>query len=222
MLNRMRVMKNVLLRSERARGLLLGLLAVALGGCNLAALPFLLWADEPTRKVAAEYPYLGEKRTCIVVWAEMDTLFEYRDVQWELSEFVAAELESKVPGTTVVPCREVVDYQRRTLDWDRQDPAELGKRFGAERLLLIELTQYGTREPDSPHLYRGHVGANLRVYDTAYPKSEPAYRGSVDTVYPPDSVGLWSSDDRGIRRAMMQAFAVDVANKFYDRLVKVR
>ena len=36
----------------------------------------------------------------------------------------------------------------------------LGARFGADRALMIELTQYTTREPESPHLYRGRIAAN--------------------------------------------------------------
>ena len=87
---------------------------------------------------------------------------------------------------------------------------------------MIELTQYTTREPDSPHLYRGHMGANVKVYDTAYPNSAPTYKTTVETVYPPDTMGAYGTDDRGIQRAMMQAFASELAGKFHERQEKVR
>ena len=196
-----------------------GLLLV---GCKALAAPWLLWGPEPTRTVPAEYPYLSGKKACVLVWAEMDTLFEYPHVRLEVAEHVAHAMKGNVAGVSVTPNREVEQLQQRERDWDRADPAVLGKRFGAERVLVVELTQYSTREPDSPHLYRGRISANVKVYDTSYPKSAPAYKSVVETVYPPDSVGQWGSSDRGIRLATMEAFAQDVAGKFYDRTIKVR
>ena len=211
------------MRSNHSRLTAVALISLfaGIGGCRMFALPFILWGSEPTRKVAAEYPYLADKRVCVIIWADMETLFEYSNVQLELSEFLRQAIEGKVDGVEFVSNRSVIDLQRRDPDWDRADPAELGARLGADRVLMIELTEYGTREPDSPHLYRGRVGANVKVYDAAHRGSLPVYRTSIDTVYPPDSVGEWGSDDTKIRRATMEAFGVDVANKFYDRMVKV-
>lgn len=201
--------------------LLLAALLVPMAGCRLLATPILLWGSEPTKQIPAEFPHLQNKKVCTLVWAEMDTLFEYPQVQYELSEHVRAALEGTVPGISFIPNRQVVDFQRRTPEWERSDPVVLGARFGAERVLMIELTQYGTREPDSPHLYRGRISANVKVYNAARPNTAPVYRTVVETVYPPDSVGQWGSDDRSIRRGTMEAFASDVAGKFYDRTVKV-
>jgi hypothetical protein len=160
------------------------LLAGGLAGCQWLAAPWLMWGPEVTKTVPAEYPYLAGKKACVLVWAEMDTLFVYPHVQLEVAEHVAYAMQGKVEGVSFTPNR--------------------------------------TREPDSPHLYRGRISANVSVYDTAYPNSEPAYRTVVETVYPPDSVGQWGSSDNGIRLATMQLFAEEVAGKFYDRKVKVR
>lgn len=185
-------------------------------------MPTLLWGKEPTKDVPAEYPYLQGKKVLILVWADPETLFEYSRVQLELSEHVAASMKPNIPGVTFAPNRSVTDFQHAEPNWDRTDPAELGTRFGAQRVLMIELTQYTTREPDSPHLYRGRIAANVKVYDPAYKNSSPSYRATVETVYPQDSVGEWGTDDVGIRKATMEAFALDVAGKFFDRKVKVK
>jgi len=200
----------------------LAALAGLVVGCRLLAAPWLLWGPEPTRTVPAEYPYLAGKKICVFVWAEMDTLFVYPHVQLEVAEHVTYAMQGKVPGASFIPNRKVQELQRREPNWDRADPAVLGKRFGAERVLMIELTQYGTREPDSPHLYRGRMSANVKVYDTGYPKAAPAYKTVVETVYPPNSVGQWGSSENSIRLATMQLFAEELAGKFYDRKVKVR
>lgn len=198
-----------------------GFLALA-GGCKLLATPALLWGKEPTKSVPAEYPYLQGKKVLILVWADPETLFEYPWVQLELSEHAAAAMKPNIPGINFVPNRSVYDYQRAEPDWDRADPAVIGSRFGASRVLLIELTQYTTREPESPHLYRGRIAANVKVHDAAYKNSSPSYRTAVETAYPPESAGEWGTDDVGIRKATMEAFALDLAGKFFDRQVKVK
>jgi hypothetical protein len=202
--------------------MLVALVLVSSCGCKLAAAPFLMWGPEPTKEVPAEYPYLQGKKVCLLVWADSETLFEYPWVRLEVSEHVAQAMQANVKGVSFVSNRNVVDLQRRDLDWDRRDPAVLGKRFAADRVLMLELTQYTTREPESPHLYRGRIAANVKVYDTAYPGSAAAFKTSVETVYPPESVGQWGTDDQAIRQATMEAFAVEVAGKFYNRRVRVR
>src|SRR5215470_10754870 len=125
----------------------LGVLSLAfallpLAGCKWVAAPFLMWGPEPTKAVPAEYPYLDGKKVCILVWADSDTLFQFRNVQLEVSEFVAEALKTGVKKISIVPNRSVVDYQRSDPNWDRTPPGKIGARFSADRVLLIELTQY--------------------------------------------------------------------------------
>lgn len=204
------------------------LMTGAIAGCQAMAFPFLMWGAEPTKDVPAEYPYLAGKKVAIFVWAEPDTLFEFPFVQLEVSEHVAAAFDEgfrtvkRLDPVVFVPNRNVVELQRRDPDWDRKDPAELGRHFAADRVLMIELTQYTTREPESTHLFRGRIAANVKVYDPAYPNALPAYKTTVEVAYPPESHGDWGTDDRGIRKATLELFASEVAGKFYDRRVKVK
>lgn len=199
-----------------AMAVLLPLLAAS-GGCRLIA----LFGNPPTKDVAAEYPYLEDKWVCIVVRAPMETLFEFPHVQRELADHVRIPLEGNLRGVRVVDPRKVADFQRDEPAWETMDPALLGKRFHAARVLELDLTQYTTRQPESPHLYRGHITAAVRVYNADYPNSQPAYRTEVQTVYPPNSPGQWGTSDKEIRQATMEAFAQQLVGKFYDRKVKV-
>lgn len=201
-------------------GVLLPLLAAS-PGCKLVAFPHLMWSQEPTRTIPADYPYLVDKSVCLVVRAEMETLVEYPHVQFEVADHVQTTLTTHVAGVKVVDARKVVDYQRQRADWEKMDPADLGQHFDAQRLIEIELTQYTTREPESPYLHRGYITATLNVYNTDFPDSAPAISMEVHTVFPPDGPGEWGTSDSDIRRAAMEAFAEQVAGKFYDRKVKV-
>ncbi|HQL54898.1 MAG: hypothetical protein KA383_09975 [Phycisphaerae bacterium] len=201
-----------------ATTLLLVTLAISLAGCRALA----LFLPEQTKTVPAEYPYLIDKTACIVVRAPDELLFENANLAWEVADHVRVALEANVKGVSVVDPRKITEFQRTERDWATMDPAALGKRFGADRVLEIELTQYTTREPESPYLYRGHITAALRVYNTEYPNSQAAYQGDARTVYPPDGPGRYGSTDRAIRAATLTAFAQDVAVKFYDHQVPVR
>ena len=196
-------------------------LLAASSGCKLFAAPFLLWGKQPTKEVVAEFPHLQGKRVCILVWADAETLAEYPWIQLELSEHISTALEANVEKVSFIPNKKVHDLQRREADWDRQDPAILGARFGAERVLMVELTQCTTREPESPHLYRGRIAGTVKIYNADYPNSAPVYKTAVDAVYPPDSAGQWGSGDQEVRKAALETFATELAGKFYDRRVKV-
>lgn len=181
-----------------------------------------MWAPEPTKPVPAEYPYLAGKKACVVVWAEPETLFEYPNVQLEISEFVGNALTRNVQGLTLTPNRQVAELQKKNRDWERVSPAKIGTHFGVERVIVIELAQYSMRDVENPHLLRGRINAAMKVYDTAYPDAGPSYKTSVDAAYPPDSPGKWGSDERGIRRGAMEAFAEAVSRKFFDHRVKAK
>lgn len=215
--------------SYRRRALqICGLILLAAGlvaatGCQLIAAPFLMWGPEATKDVPAEYPHLHDKEVCLVVWCDPDTLFEYPNVRFEVSEYVAYAMKAAgIKGLSFVSNRQVTDLQAREPKWEKEPPGRLGAKFHADRVLTIELTQYTMREPDNPHLYRGHISANLRVYDCNSPDARWQWQGSTEIAYPPDSVGQWGSDERTIRRAAMELFASEVAGKFYDRKIKVK
>ncbi len=205
-----------------ARIIVAALLAVPLaaGGCKSFAQTMLMFGPEPKKEVKAECAQLAQQKTCILVWAEPDTLFEYPHVQYELSEYVRTALEPSIPGIAIIPNRTVVEYQRKNAAWDRENPASLGKKFGATRVLSIELSQYTTREPDSSYLYRGHISAYVRVYDVAEPDAMPIYSTEITSAWPESNTGDFGTSDRGIRAAVMEKFAEALSFKFYDRTVK--
>lgn len=191
-------------------------------GCRLFAVPWLMWGEEPMRDVPAEYPYLAGKRFCVIVWTDSFTQMEFPHVQLEMTSFITDAIEKNVARTVPTPPRTVLEMQRNDRGWDRTPPVELGKSLRADRAILVDVTQYSMREPESTHLYRGRIAANIRVYDTGYPDAEPVLKTTVETVYPPDSHGEWGSDEAAVRRAAMSAFADDVSGLFYDRRIKVR
>jgi hypothetical protein len=201
-------------------GLSAATLLMAGGGCKMAALPWLMWGEEPTRKVTAEYPYLDGKRICVLIWTDSNTLFEYPYVRLELSEHVQTAMKPNIARVSFIPNRDVVDYQQANPDWDREDPTAIGARFRAERVMLIELTHYTTREPDSPHLLRGLIASNVKVYDAETSNTQPLFSTTIESIYPEGGPASWGTDESDVRRATMEDFAIKLARKFHDHRVK--
>lgn len=194
--------------------------AACAAGCKYVAAPFIMWGDEPTKSVQAEFTNLTGKRVAIVIWSDMDTLFEYPNVRLELSSYVERALKQAVKGIRIVPSREVIDLQNRNPDWEREDPAVLGEKLVAERVLVIELTQYTTRDSESPHLHRGQISANVKIYDVKYKDAAPVYKTEVSATYPEHGPGKFGATDARVRADAMDAFATKLANKFQDHKVK--
>lgn len=201
---------------------LLGLLTLLTcsAGCRIFAAPFLLFGEEPTEEVKAEWPHLPGKHIAVLIWADSNTRFEYPNVCLELAEHLRVAMEPHLVRASFVPVRDVVEYQRSNPDWDLEDPAALGARFRADRVLLVELTQYTTREPEATHLLRGSIASSIKVYDCGLPASEPLYRTTVETVFPEEGASTWGTNESDLRLSTMEAYSLKVARKFYDHKIK--
>ena len=66
----------------------------AAAGCQAIAYPFIVFGEEPTVKVPAEYGKLAGKKVAIVVWADNETLMDYPFVRFEVASWVAQTLKA--------------------------------------------------------------------------------------------------------------------------------
>src|SRR5512133_133275 len=142
-------------------GLILLPAMLLLGGCNQLAFPLYVFApDPPTQTVPAEYEGLREKNIAIVVFAGPDMLIDFQTVQLELSEAVSAELRRTVKDVKIVDPRRVIRYQDENAFWDRLPPGKLCDTFKCERVLLISLQEFSTREQGSTEFARSRISAD--------------------------------------------------------------
>lgn len=197
-------------------GLLFVSLSATLVGCQAIAAPWIMTGEEPTKRVKAQFPHLKGKKVAILVWADSDTRFEYPFVRLELAEHVKSELESRIDDIKFCSNRQIVELQDRDPDWDRKPPGQLGQRVGAERVISVELSQYTMREPESRHLLRGRISAQVMIYDATHPDASYLYKTEISIAYPEKSEGRWGNDEPTMRREAMEAFATALVKRFYD------
>jgi hypothetical protein len=204
---------------------LCGLVALLLTvGCNLISMPFVLFAPDPTKKIPAEYANIKGKRVLILVWAEQATLYEYPKVQLEIGSHIWYYLKEHFKDISVVSPSEVYRYMESNPDWATEHPADIGRRFKSNLVMMVELMEFTTREPGSPNLFRGRVRARITMYDLTGDDERPKGIAlkPAEALYPPDRpVGVLRADDRTIRAETYKEFGRVVAQKFYEHEVKL-
>jgi hypothetical protein len=181
----------------------------------------LLLSPDPTKQVKAQYPHFEGQKVCIIVRADGDTLFEFPQVQFELSEHMRVALDGNVPKITFVANRQIVDWQVQQYDWQEIDPAAIATRFKADELIEIDLSEYTLRDPTEPQLLRGTLSAMVRVYSADRPDAAAKFSKYISVRYPDGPVGTFTENASLVRRRTMELFAEQAGRLFYDHEVKM-
>ena len=201
--------------------LLVGIACV--GGCNILAYPLsLLTPRTPMTTVRAEFDGLRGKTVAVVVYADMDILYEYPDVREELILMMNRELETSVKGVRAIDGRRIVRYQDGNSQWRSMPVPELGRALDADYVLYVSLNEFSTRQRGSINLARGRAGAQVSVWDT-----RPVLAGMDACVWQKANVavtqggpaGQLTADHRALRLATQREFARTVVKSFHDHKV---
>jgi hypothetical protein len=186
-------------------------------GCNLVG-PLVMITPEPTEDVPAEFNRLEGKKVAVLVWAQPETMLQFPHVRTELASQIAYQMRSQLKNTQVVPPEQIADYQNRNLNWDAVPPTQIGKQFGADYVVFVELLEYSTRDPKTPTLFSGRAKASVVVHDVA----DPTARWSLTpetAQYPTGNARLANVDDTTIHRQLLEILGSRVTLKFYDHQV---
>lgn len=195
---------------------MLGLLALA--GCQALAYPLAVAHMDDTEKVPAEFSKLEGRKIAVVIWAESGTLYQFPHMRLELASQVTYQMGQHLEASQVVPPQAIADYQGRDPNWDSTQPTEIGKRFGADYVVFVELLEYSTREPNTPGLFRGRAKASVVVYDVA----DPTARWTLSPAtaeYPSGRQSLAASDDQAVHSQLLEILGSQITAKFYSHEV---
>ena len=155
---------------------------------------------------------------------ESATLFDYPWARFDLSTYIADKLSHEMAqrglDVDIANTADVEDYVQANLD-DGIAPERVGREFGVDYVVFLEVMRFQFRDPDAPQFLQGQLGASVAVYDMA---SDPdiARRFEltpVDCVYPPDPVMMTRTNAPIVRESTYRAFAEMVARKFYEHHV---
>jgi hypothetical protein len=141
----------------------------------------------------------------------------HRDLCRRLSQLLEQRYKDDQDKIKVVPASQVLSYMDTHPDWITQSKQDLGKHFGADFVVFLELgpmTMYekGSRET----LYRGNVEINISIYDAHVSDNEGPRDTDVYTCTYPGSAPMSTSDIRpsNFKLQFMNRISTDLVQYF--------
>ncbi|MDA8746429.1 hypothetical protein N9N28_17535 [Rubripirellula amarantea] len=201
--------------TSRRRWIQLGMLAAASGiavtqvGCLSMAAQVMHAAGMDL--VPAQYEGL-EKSTVAIVTVTDNSQYTNDPAARTLSRRVGEELTVNVKDIKLVR-EDLIEQYRDVHGYDSVDYREVGKEVGADKVLVIELTDLTLR--DGMTLYRGRADVFLQVVDVA--TGNTVFKNSIDQYTFPKSTGQHSSEtteDR-FRKLYLRVLAGEIVRMFY-------
>lgn len=186
-----------------------------LAGCSwLVPVVFL---HPGTKKVPAEFSKLQDKTVVVMVWAEPETLYDYPHIRLELASYIGDKLRAEVEGLDLIEARKVEGFIEQSAE-AAYSPRLVGKHFGADMVVYVELLEFQIRDPDAPDFVQGRVQASVGVHDlTADPDDTEYYElEPVAAVHPNHARLFTPTESVVVRNDTYAKFSEAVARKFYE------
>ena len=206
---------------RRVQLLALVLAASVAGGCNMLAYPlYLISPGESKATKKAEFAGLAGKTVAIMVYADMETQFEYPSAKLELTMLVGQEILKQVKDAKVIDPHRTVVYQEEDIHWDAKPRPELAKLFKADYVLYIALSEFTTHEAGSMNLARGRINAQASLWAAQPPPGGETgvwRKSSISILWPKDQpAGILTGNDDSVRMMIEKLFAEELVRYFYD------
>jgi hypothetical protein len=202
------------LLSAAAGGLLLA------AGCDMASLAYFIL---PEQRLDAKMKHLAsddkEKNPKVVIltWGGFEMRSEFIHADRQLAELLAQHLrrhaEEGRERLTIIPARKVEEFKSANPNWRGMSLAEIGRRFGADHVIYLEVNSLSLYEPGSLNtLLRGRVSLNMTLADVRRPDDAPPQE-SFACTFPGDAPGALPADNEAVKVQFRQAFLDHVARK---------
>jgi len=201
---------------------LLVLLAMAFcgSGCGPVVVAGARLSMPDTYAVKAEYE-IGPRSIVVIPFRdERHTYCESSDGT-DLATAVVGELISRKAATNVRSASNVQDLFPGQ-DLERVGWTQVGKKLGAQLVLVGDIQTFALRDPKTIGIQRGTCRFNYAVYDVE--KNTIAYSCRGLEVYVPEygaGVADGDVDSEKLRAALLSSTAMKVVQKFYDYKAKM-
>jgi hypothetical protein len=215
------------MRVWRSSGTAWALLAVVvtvatagLGGCGVGHLFLWPFAErEGLVRVKGEHDLRADV-LLIFPYMGSDIQLEHPGAGLEISNYLFQEIYANLKGRVhgVVNPQQVIRYQQTNLDWQNKSIRDIGREFGADKVLYIEVNRLTLMEEHSANLYRGRLKAHMQVVDVAATGGDGVlYESSISVVVPKDNpLGTTQISGSRILAETLAQFARQATWKFYD------
>jgi len=197
--------------------------ALAVTGCSTASLGFLLMMGQDP-KVTPDCP-LAERGKEVKVVVIADAGSNYSPELGEIDRLLSAKLveilrerfKVNKEKVEVVPTFKVDAFRQRQLDWRSLSAQEIGKHFGADYVINLDIAKVSLYEEKSQQtLYRGRAEIAVKVINVKAPEGE-GEKFSRDYVCPeyPKAYPVEATISVGIFRTQFVSYVAEELSRYF-------
>jgi hypothetical protein len=219
------------MRGNRDRRLLLGLflLMATSFGCSPLLLPFYIFGNVTNSTLPPDFPLYEtakkekkrkEFKIVILPYRAQTLSPSYIGKERTLATMVSRQLTERFAANKeyvkIVPINEVEKFQRTHSEWQSMDPGEIGKQFGADYVVDMELAELRLFERKSHGMFlNGYCRVSLTVNDVEKVGQEPVFKQDFPMQFPKSGPRVADLDDSAAK------FEQDFFNQIAVRLAWV-
>ena len=183
-----------------------------------------LFGGAKSREVEARYRELEGRSVAVVVSADSYLMYAYPQARSAITRVASRQIHQHVENARVKSPYEVIEYQRTNGHWHALPYSQLLADMNVERVVLIDLLEYRTREPGNPHLYQGVATGNVLVIAADSDDPDNAdFEDVVQVEFPEHAskVGTLADhiDHDTVQAGLVQMFSRQVARLFHDHRI---
>ena len=165
--------------------------------------------------VPAEYDGLQQQRIAVLVAATDTTLYGHPQLESVLGRVLIRQLADRVPGAQVSDPDQIDRFAQANPYWQSMPGGELLKRLNVQRVVLVDISHYATREPGNAYLFQGTILGRVAVLADDHDQiSNPVYATVVSARHPSGRVGRPDGDWQLMEQALINLFTQRVADRF--------
>jgi len=169
------------------------------------------------KRVIAEYHGLAGKSVAIVVFVAPATIDEFPSAREDVSAFLTAQMRTNMPSVRLMDYRHVIRWQDDTINWFAMSKKQIGRHFGVDRVLYVEVLTYASRMEAGYGDLQGRLRTNCKIFETDTPGDAPAWTALTDVTWPQDRpLEPNRMSEVAVRQRTLNVFAEQVIGKLHN------
>jgi len=198
--------------------ILLPIVMLMIGGCEFSSF---VTPRQQTFDVKAQYRGLEDQSVAVLVAADEYTLFRFPKAPQYTAKAVSGAIQGTVPGARLVDPKRITRFQKENPWWATMQYSHIAEQLGADRLIIIDLAEYRTREPGNAYIWRGVMSGNVAVVEADSPDpDEIVFTADIAVQFPEEgAVGVLDESDETMQLGMLKLFSRDVSRLFHDHQI---
>ncbi len=206
------------IRKTTVISIFLFLALITVSGCNYLGYGSYVLFGSSDKKVKAQYNGLENQKTLILLNTQAGMEYSYPQSRINLILACQQILKANVENISFCNHEMVEDFILRELDWISLPTDVIAKKFGAKRVIYVDMYEFTLQDSDSVGIYQGQVSAEVKVYEVdSQTPNKPVLNYYFDLKYPENHPVSASAETKYlILSGTLKQTSFEICKHFFD------